>query len=151
METEANRVNKQLVEELQRLNARVTELEGVLDWAKAAYNKGHEMVYGKSNDALTQHDVAMVVATVDKSYTADGNTFHFQAGGKEGTLVWNQGDTHNPFDLTIGEQHMQPGTLALLKKQLEVCCKGMRSAPVDMHACTSAVLRQQMGRMRYAV
>jgi hypothetical protein len=44
------------------------------------------MVYGKSNDALTQIDVAMAVATVDKSYTADGNTFHFQAGGKEGHL-----------------------------------------------------------------
>jgi hypothetical protein len=153
METEASKVNKQLVEELQRLNARVTELEGFSDWARGMYNKGHEMMFGKSNDKLTQHDVAMVVATVDKGYTTDGNIFHFQVKSKQGmlvgTLVWNQGDTHNPFDLSIGDQHMQPGNLQLLKKQLEMCCSALKSAPVDLHAYTSAVLRQQASRTAY--
>jgi hypothetical protein len=135
METE---VHTQLVDELQRLNARVTELEGgwadaVKGWAKKAMGGGKD---------VTQASIMEVLSDFDHHVEAHGDTFNFTLKGATCTLTWDKAT--GAMNLEVGSDKMSIHSLKQLHDQLAVSKKspGM-TAPADLQACTSAVLRQQ--------
>lgn len=133
-------VHTQLVDELQRLNARVTELEGFWDGAKEFMHNAKEKLTGGHGE-VTQANIMHVLKDFDKNVFADGNTFGFSLKGVKCALTWDR--ETGAMNLEVGSDHMSIHSLKELHDILAVKKSGGMHAPADLQACTSAVLRQQ--------
>jgi hypothetical protein len=135
-------VHKQVVDELQRLNARVSELEGMYDTFKAYAQKAKDTLMGGHGE-LTQANIVKVLSEFDQHVFASENHFGFALRGVKCGLVWDKDSAEAPLHLEIGDDSMSIHSLKELHDMLAVKQKNGMHAPADLQACTSAVLRQQ--------
>ena len=123
-----------LIHEMHQLNARISHLEGLMDYAKKMYHA----VDG--NRELKTSNVSHALEAFEKDVTINENKFTLPKAGV--TVVWEK-----PASFTItrhGETYSAEGLSDLTKKLKSLMeLHTPMKVPADMRALTTAVLRQQ--------